>query len=125
MFIKAGNGDVNLTFVGDVPQGNVGVAYNKTGGFSLVSSKVPQAGTPQELKLVPGDGDVIYQWLLDGQTYKTSTWDAFGGASYTGGWTPTDDVMIGVGEGFWLKGNGSADPVGTWQRDFDINDPQS
>jgi hypothetical protein len=68
---------------------------------------------------------VIYQWLLDGQTYKTSTWDALGGPTYTGAWTPTDDVMIGVGEGFWLKGSPTANPPGSWVRNFDINDPAS
>jgi len=125
VFIKAGDADVSLTFVGDVPQGDVSVSYNQSGGFSLVSSKVPQAGSPQDLKMAPGDSDTIYQWLLDGQTYKISTWDQFGGPTYTGAWTPTDDVMIGVGEGFWLKGNGSADPLGTWSRNFDINDPAS
>jgi hypothetical protein len=124
-FVKAGDADVNLTFVGDVPQGDVSVSYNQSGGFSMVSSMVPQAGSPQELKMVPGDGDVIYQWLLSGQTYKTSTWDALGGPTYIGVWTPTDDVLIGVGEGFWLKGSPTANPPGSWVRNFDINDPAS
>jgi hypothetical protein len=97
---------LTVTFVGEVPQGNLTV--NTPKGFSIVSSPVPQAGTVSSLGFVPAEGDTIYQFANG--AYKTPESFNFGE------WSPSEPTL-GVGEAvFLIKAE-----AGTWTRTFDVN----
>lgn len=101
--------DKTVTFVGDVPQGTLTVNLDK--GFTLVGSKVPQAGKLQaDLKYTPATGDVIYKYANPGG-YSVVSFDPD-----LGGWDP-GDPSIAVAEGFWTLKVAS----GSWTRDFSVN----
>lgn len=97
------------TFVGEVLQGNLTNAY--PAGFSIRSSKVPQAATLTVLGL-PGsqltDGDTVYQFKGTTQAYVISTW-------FLGAWGPSEP-SIGIGESFWLQ----TAAAGNWVRNFTV-----
>lgn len=104
---NAGTADVTVTFVGEVPQGNLSTAL--VPGFQIVSSQVPQGGKLNaDLKYTPADGDQIYQW--NGTSYVIS------GFSTDFGWDPSEPTLA-VGEGFFL----SKAAAGTWARSFSVN----
>jgi hypothetical protein len=111
VFVK-NNGGANqtVTFVGEVPQGNLVV--NIPAGFSIVSSPVPQAGkvTP-DLGYAPGNGDQLYFWNKTSQKYSVHTYDATFGEFDVA--LPTLDV----GEAFFVRKNAA----GTWTRNFSVN----
>jgi hypothetical protein len=110
-FIKnAGTTDMNITFVGEVPQGTA-LTVTFPAGFSLIGSIVPQAGNlEKDLGYPAKTGDVVYKF--NGVDYGTPfTRRATG---WTGGGT---DVPMGVAEGVWLK----AAAAGTWTRSFSVN----
>ena len=104
------------TFVGNVLQGNL---TNKwTAGFTLMASKVPQAGalddtTPGNLAFPVGqlsDFDTVFYMGETGSpsgAYQVSTWSF-------GAWDTTP--VLSVGEGFWL----SAAAGGSWVRSFTV-----
>jgi len=99
-----------LTFVGDVPQGNLtnGLPAN----FSIRSSQVPQAGLiSTALGYPPLDGDVVYQWDRVNQRY-TDALSYFAGF----GWFPSEP-NVGVGESFFLQRSAG----GNWTRNFAVN----
>jgi len=100
---------VTITFVGEVPQGNLSNPYPK--GFSLRASQVPQAGTISSLGYVAADSDKIFQFDNTKQSYTANAFDSLGGA-----WLPKEPT-IGVGEGFFLQ----ATVGGTWSRTFSVN----
>jgi hypothetical protein len=112
-FIKnAGAADMNITFVGEVPQGTaLTVAF--PAGFSLVGSIVPQAGNlEKDLGYPAKANDVVYKF--NGTGYDTYTRRA------TGSWTGVagqTDVPVAVADGFWLK----ASAAGSWTRSFSVN----
>jgi hypothetical protein len=58
-------------------------------GFSIVSSKVPESDTLENLNFPAGFGDTVY--FYRGGTYVSST--------YFGSWSP--DLSPAVGESFW------------------------
>lgn len=100
--------DVNLTFVGEVPQGD---ASNMAllPGFSIVASKVPQAGKLQtDLKYPAADGDTIYTYAAGAYTIYSFS-DLFG-------WDPSEPT-ISVGQAFWSQ----RVAAGTWNRNFSVN----
>lgn len=100
---------VTVTFVGEVPQGNLATAL--ANGLNLVSSKVPQAGKlVTDLKFPATEGDVVYQWDTAGQKYKAANGFEFG--EWAGG-----EPNIAVGEGFFVQKNGA----GSWTRTFSVN----
>ncbi len=100
---------MTATFVGEVPQGTLATALAK--GLNLISSQVPQAGKlVADLKFPAADGDVVYQWDVATQGYKSPNGVEFG---EFGGGEPT----IAVGEGFFV--NKSA--AGSWDRTFSVN----
>jgi hypothetical protein len=104
--------EMRITFVGEVPQGT-GANSLKTPlvpGFQIVSSKVPQAGTPNELGYVPANGDQIYQWNTQTQNYAAAAYDA------EFGWSP-EPRALDVGEAFFLNRTAA----GTWERSFTVN----
>jgi len=98
-----------VTVVGNVLQGALAQPY--VAGFTMLSSKVPQAGLLQtDLGYVPAGADLVYQFNSAGQTY-------FPAKGYTtkGGWGPSQPT-IGVGEAFFL----SSSLGGTWTRNFTV-----
>jgi hypothetical protein len=113
VFVKIpGTADVTVTFVGEVPQGDVSNPAVK--GLSIKSSKVPQAGTAAELGLVGVANDVLYQYNTTTHSYDISTFDPDDLV-----WAPALKSLK-VGEAFFYKSaNGT-----TWPRTFDVNATQ-
>jgi hypothetical protein len=111
-----------LTFVGEVPQGPTSVTIPK--GFSIISSPVPQAVSPDTVKntdassaAIPAtDGDIIYH-------YNTTTkgFDSNSFSTIFGGWDTSPLPPIKVGEAVYYFRTGAAT---TWTRTFDVNNPQ-
>jgi hypothetical protein len=98
-----------VTVVGNVLQGTLAQPY--AAGFSIVSSKVPQAGLlATDLGYVPAQSDLVYKFDSVAQNYPPAS-------SYTtkGGWSPSQPSM-GVGEAFFL----SSTLGGTWTRNFTV-----
>jgi hypothetical protein len=112
-FIKNNSAnEIKITFVGEVPQGT-GANSLKTPlvpGFQIVSSQVPQAGTPTELGYVAANEDQIYQWSVSGQRYEVAAFDT------EFGWSP-EPRALDVGEAFFLNRK----TAGTWERSFTVN----
>jgi hypothetical protein len=109
VFIRnPGPGNLTITFVGEVPQGDL--KNPLPAGLSIKSSMVPQAGTAKELGLVGSAGDQVYQY--DTQTgYYISTFDVD-----EGDWTPALKPLA-VGEAFFLR----KVAAGSWDRTFSVN----
>jgi hypothetical protein len=100
---------VTFTFVGEVKQGQLDNPL--PAGLSIRSSIVPQKGTAQALLLPGSDGDQVFQFQLDTQSYYASTFDGLENA-----WLPALKELE-VGEAFFLR-RGAA---GTWSRTFSVN----
>jgi len=99
-----------LTFVGDVPQGNL--TNTIPVGFSMKSSMVPQAGTVTQLGLTGfGNFDQIYKW--GGSDFVIYTY-AFG--AWNKGGVP-EEPAVGVGEGFFVNAGAQIN----WVRTFNVN----
>lgn len=107
ILIPAG-ADQTVTLVGEVPQGDVGMAIPQ--GFSIISSKVPQTADLSAAGIAfPGaDGDVVYRWDPTAGTYGIYAFDF-------GAWDPTP--VIGVGESFFVNKAAAS----TWTRTFSVN----
>jgi hypothetical protein len=88
LFVPAGNAYTN-TYVGEVLQGSLTNAVPQ--GFSILGSKVPQAGLVQtDLGFPSSLGSIVYKW--------TGFFNAF---SYDGAtWSPSQP-SVNVGEGFF------------------------
>jgi hypothetical protein len=102
---------VSITFVGEVLQGTP-LTTPLVAGLQIVSSKVPQAGTPAVLGLTAAPGDAIYLYDVATQKYTISGYDDL----EEGGFSPIPRALE-VGEAFFLK-KGAA---GTWSRNFTVN----
>jgi hypothetical protein len=102
------NTAVTITFVGDVPQGNLTQPIPV--GFSIQASQVPQAGnvTAAPFNFPSAVGDTIYQFLPT-QTYQTAAFDDLSGWSRA--------VNLKVGEAFFLR----ATQARNWTRTFNVN----
>ena len=122
-FVKVPTGKkYTNTFVGSVDAGPAGSGSNGgtkltnsiPSGFSLKSSRIPQAGKlTTDLKYTPGDGDAVYQFDSSTQKYKAT-------ASFDGlfnEWAPAEP-NVAVAEGFWIKI--PAGQTRQWVRDFTI-----
>lgn len=98
-----------LTLVGDVGQGSL--ANPVPSGFSIRSSKVPQAGAISAvLGFPPSQLDVVNQFANPGG-YSQYTFD-----NDLGGWDPSEPVLA-VGEAIFI-----ASPSGhPWTRVFSVN----
>jgi hypothetical protein len=100
---------LTVTFVGEVPQGNLTTALAK--GLNLTGSQVPQAGKlVADLKFPAADGDTVFQWNVATQKYLPANTLDFGAWS---GNEPT----IAVGEGFFVQ----KAAAGSWARSFSVN----
>jgi hypothetical protein len=106
---------VTVTFVGEVPQGPLTTPL--FAGFQIVSSQVPQAGTPTQLGLTGTPGDAIYQWNATTGKYIVSQFDEL--ASQFISTSTGNEPVINVGEAFWLSKTSS----GSWNRTFSVNTP--
>jgi len=104
--------DLQITFVGEVPQGSLKNDYPK--GLSVRSSQVPQEGTAADLGFKGVDGDQIYQFDTTTQTYKVSTFDSLNPPGQE--WGPALGKLA-VGEAFFLR----AAAGGSWTRTFSVN----
>lgn len=104
-FLNAGTEPFRITFVGEVPQGDLKTSL--PAGLSIVSSQVPQAGKVQtDLGYPAAENDRIYRFV--GGSYSIYTFEF-------GEWAPEPEV--GVGEGFWVQKEAAVD----WTRTFSVN----
>ena len=93
-----------ITFTGEVLQGTLSTTLGA--GFSLVGSKVPQAGQLDTLMGLPiVDGDIIYR-------FQNGSYIAH---NYFGGWNTPPTVQ--VAEGFFVFKSASAN----WTRTFSVS----
>jgi hypothetical protein len=111
---------VTITFVGEVPQGTLNTAM--VAGLQMVSSQVPQAGTPAELSFPHTGaegltaGDQVYKFVTNdpvpanNQKYLVATYD-----DLSDDWDKA--LTFDVGEAVFVK---LAKPV-TWTRQFNVN----
>lgn len=110
VFVKNNSAtEATVTFVGEVPQGTLNTAL--IAGLQIVSSKVPQAGTVEQLGYVGEGGDQIYQWNLTAQKYDFFQYDADFQS-----WDPALKILD-VGDAFFL----SKTKAGSWNRTFSVN----
>jgi hypothetical protein len=104
---------LTITFVGEVPQGTLNTAL--VAGLQMVSSQVPQAGTPADLSFPHTAaqgltaGDQVYKFTTD-QKYLVATYD-----DLADDWDKP--LTFDVGEAVFVK---LAKPV-TWTRQFNVN----
>jgi len=108
-FIKCGgSAPFTNTFVGEVMQGSLTNVLNT--GYTIAASIVPQAGGVQTtLGLVPGNGDILFQFDVPSQQYVPHTF-RFG--SWTGG-----EPNLAVAESFFY----STASAKNWTRTFSVN----
>ena len=99
-----------ITFVGEVPQGNLSTPV--ASGFSIVSSQVPQSGTLTTALGFPAkENDACYKFIPGpGAHYEISTF--IGGA-----WDLTEPTL-GVGDAVWIQSEGAH---ANWTRVFSVN----
>lgn len=110
-----------VTFVGEVPQGNLQNPIPGSGSFSIKSSQVPQAGSLTALGLPAGEGDVVFVFNPATQAYKDSYtyFDGFGWFSANVDDPGPDGPSIAVANGVWLQRNSG--PNTSWNRTFSVN----
>lgn len=109
IFVKNNSAaDINITFVGEVPQGDLKNPLPK--GLSIRSSQVPQAGNSNQLGLKGGPGDQVFKFNVATQGYQPGAFDDFDNK-----WP--DTLTVDVGEAFFIsKAN-----AGSWDRSFNVN----
>jgi hypothetical protein len=106
--------DVTVTFVGEVPQGNLTTPL--VAGLQIVSSQVPQEGTASDLGLPHTTetgmtpGDQVYQYV-PGTGYYVSTFD-----DLENNFVPALKSLA-VGEAIFLK----LAKANSWTRNFSVN----
>jgi hypothetical protein len=115
---------LNITFVGEVPQGHQVNPIAGNNSLSLRSSIVPQAlrlgdtATTNTLLFPADDGDTVFVWDTTVQNYKDSY------TYLTGlGWLSASDPdpagpLLQVAQGFWIIKQA---PAKDWVRDFTVN----
>jgi hypothetical protein len=104
-------GNLTVTFVGEVPQGQ-NLTTTIPVGFSILASKVPQAGTADSLGLTGTEGDVYYSWGEQAQSFNFQSQYDFGA------WAPPLPTLA-VGEAFFYLSRANAPRQ--WTRNFVIN----
>jgi hypothetical protein len=110
--LNSGDAAANITFVGEVPQGDLSNAL--PAGFSIRSSQVPQEGSlDADLGFPTDEAVTVYQFGAAG--YSISAYDADFEE-----WD-TDDTkgpVVGVAEGFWVLRETAAN----WTRSFSTSE---
>jgi hypothetical protein len=111
---NAGTTDMNITFVGEVMQGDttvLNVPY--VAGFNLLGSQVPQTGKLEtDLGFKASANDQVYLFNPASSDYSSYTKRATG--TWSGG---AGEPSIPVATGFFLK----ASAAGSWTRSFSVN----
>jgi hypothetical protein len=116
---KVPAGQITVTFVGQVPQGNVGMSL-PAGKFSLVSSKVPQSIALNPANGFPNVLESLYiTYDAVAQGYNTSL------INDGSGWlnSVSGDPAVAqpaVGEGFFIFNADTVNPL-VWTRTFSVN----
>jgi len=103
-----------LTFVGEVPQGNLTNRVSANYGF--YSSQVPQSGTLTSLGFPGQDGMTYNGWNAASQGYNQA-YTYLGGTWFDNNFNPADPVPA-VGEAFLITNPGGAV---NWTRTFSVN----
>jgi hypothetical protein len=99
--------NLTVTFVGTVMEGTL--STDLPAGFSIRSSKVPQAGQLDTVLGFPvGEGDTVYRWDNGKAAYNIYTFEF-------GEWGIKP--VINVGESFFVNKKVAA----TWTRTFDVS----
>lgn len=113
-FFSTAAGNTNVTFVGEVPQGNL--TNNVAGNYSLLSHIVPQSislSDPSVTFPVQGEDYVLF-WNAPAQSYASDVptyYDGFG-------WLPFEPTPS-VAEGFFYHTGPAAGRQ--WTRTFSVN----
>jgi hypothetical protein len=126
-FIQVVGPDLNLTFVGEVPQGHLVNPLSTTpNSYSFTASIVPQSGPVDTALGFPrhdNDGVQTFNNTAAGVgKYNDAVFfinDAVGW-SYPDGSVSADGPVIGVGQGFVFQNISGAAPA-AWTRDFSVN----
>ncbi len=113
-FIRNGQStNLTITVVGNVAVGTNTVQM-VPGGFSLISSPIPQSGTLTSMGFPVSDGDKIFRFDNANNSYNI-----FENISALGGFIPSVPT-VNIGESFFVrKANGSTDT--NWTRVFTVN----
>jgi len=125
-------GDVDLTFVGEVMQGNLSNPIPANGALSIRSSQVPQQGALGDpgaagtLLFPATDGDTVYVFDPTIQMYKDAyTYNGTAGVIGGGFWSSASDpsatgpVIPVAGSFFVIKQDATASAP--WTRTFSVN----
>ena len=110
--LNSGDAAANITFVGEVPQGDLSNTLPK--GFSIRSSQVPQEGKlDSDLGFPTDEAVTVYQFGAAGYSisaYDTDfeEWDTDDGAG----------PVVGVAEGFWVLRESATN----WTRSFSTSE---
>ena len=100
--------NVTITFVGEVQQGIL--TNSMPVGFSIISSRVPLAGSVSSLGYTNAvGGDTIYKWDATTQGYSQFNFVAIG----AGIWSPSEPTLS-VGEAVFINKT----TAGAWVRNY-------
>lgn len=110
---NASGAPFTVTYVGEVPQGSI--TNNPGAGFSLLGSKVPQAGFIQDLGVSSGNSDTVFRFANG--NFVTYIKDEFDGTWGGPGADPVKGPSVAVGEGFFYQ---NVSGTATWVRNFTI-----
>jgi len=112
------NQPLPITWVGEVSIGTLNNPIPGGNRYSMLSSKVPKRGTPDELGIPPQDGDTIFIFDPGCQCYK----DAYTYLGGLGWFYPPDGSVTGpiieVGTGFFFLRSGVPS---IWTQTFSVN----
>jgi len=104
-----------LTWVGEVAQGSP-VSNPAPTGFSIKSSKIPQAGlVTTDLKFMPTPGDILQKFDSGSQSFVTYVFDEFLSEWFLGQVQSEPSLAIAESAFFNLVGPNS------WNRNFTVN----
>lgn len=106
---------VTITFVGEVPQGNL--TNNVPSGFSIRASQVPQSVGVSSIGFPATADDTLFFWNYGTQTWKDGIQYLGGGQWVNLGTGDTMDPAPAVGEGFFVVSQSG----GNWTRSFSVN----
>lgn len=118
-------GNLNVTFVGEVPQGHLVTPMPGPGQTALLASAVPQtaplgdSGSPGTLQFPAEDGDAVWLWNSAAQAYGLPYvyLEGYGWLSDNPDDPGPAGPVIGVGQGFRVTKSVTATQT-VWVRDF-------
>jgi hypothetical protein len=120
-----GPNPLNVTFVGEVPQGSLANPLPAPNKLSMRSSQVPQTarlgttGTAGTLEFAAEDGDTVYIFDSTTQTYLDA-FVYFDGIGWTGPDPDANGPTVNVATGFFVQKSGTAVRT-SWTRTFSVN----